>query len=150
MDLHLLDECIEEAIRGHRNGDGGPFGALIVKDGKVVGRGHNTVLLDRDPTCHAEINAIRDACRTLGQHDLSQCVLISSSEPCPMCTGALKWAGISTFYIGVDKNMAAEYGFSDVRFESDEGLTKHFGPIITRSKIRRMFDEWEMSDGKLY
>ena len=77
----------EEAGGNLESGEGGPFGAVIVKDGKIVGRGHNRVLAAQDPTCHAEIEAIRDACRNLGTRDLSGCEIYTSCYPCPMCLG---------------------------------------------------------------
>lgn len=79
----------EEAGGNLESGEGGPFGAVIVKDGKIVGRGHNRVLAAQDPTCHAEIEAIRDACRNLGTRDLSGCEIYTSCYPCPMCLGAI-------------------------------------------------------------
>ena len=93
--------------------EGGPFGAVIVKDGVIVGRGDNNVLVNHDPTAHAEIQAIRDASKTLNTHDLSGCVLYTSCYPCPMCLSAIIWANIKEVYYGNTKEDAANIGFRD-------------------------------------
>lgn len=92
---------------------GGPFGAAVVKDGKLIAVGKNNVLLMKDPTAHAEITAIRNACQTLGTHDLSGCVLYTSCFPCPMCLSAIVWANIKKVYYGNTKEDAADIGFRD-------------------------------------
>ena len=92
---------------------GGPFGACIVKDGKVVAVASNSVLIDNDPTAHAEINAIREACRRLKTYDLSGCELYATGYPCPMCLSAIMWANIKTVYYGTDLNDAEAIGFRD-------------------------------------
>lgn len=92
---------------------GGPFGAVIVKDGKVVATGVNSVTRDNDPTAHAEVNAVRAACRTLETFNLAGCTVYSSCEPCPMCLSALYWAGVDRIYFGNTKEDAAEIDFSD-------------------------------------
>ena len=93
--------------------DGGPFGACIVKDGEVIGKGRNMVLKTNDPTAHAEVTAIRDACKKIGSYDLSGCVLYTSCYPCPMCLSATIWANIKTVYYGNTAKDAAEIGFRD-------------------------------------
>ena len=93
--------------------DGGPFGAVIVKNGVIVGKGNNTVVKDNDPTAHAEINAIRNACLNLNTFDLTGCVLYTSCYPCPMCLSAIIWANIKTVYYGNTKEDAANIGFRD-------------------------------------
>lgn len=107
---------MREAIRlsedNVRNG-GGPFGAVIARDGEIVGTGTNRVTLDCDPTAHAEVNAIRDAASRLGTFDLSGCEIYSSCEPCPMCLGAIYWAHLDRLYYGNDKQDAAGVGFDD-------------------------------------
>lgn len=92
---------------------GGPFGACIVKDGKIIGRGSNHVLAHNDPTAHAEVMAIRDACQNIGSYDLSGCEVYSSCYPCPMCLSAIIWANIKTVYYGNTKEDAAKIGFRD-------------------------------------
>ena len=92
---------------------GGPFGACIVKDGKIIGKGSNHVLSNNDPTAHAEIMAIRDACRNINSYDLSNCELYTSCYPCPMCLSAIIWANIKVVYYGNTKEDAADIGFRD-------------------------------------
>ena len=103
----------EEALSGALANDGGPFGAVITKDGKVLSRGHNEVLKTNDPTAHAEMVAIRRAAQALGSYDLSGCEIYSSCEPCPMCLAAIYWSRISTVYFGCTKEDAAAIGFDD-------------------------------------
>ena len=95
------------------NGLGGPFGAVVVKDGEVVGEGYNMVTSSNDPTAHAEVVAIRDACRRLGTYQLTGCEIYSSCEPCPMCLGAVYWARPQALYYGSTRNDAAAAGFDD-------------------------------------
>ena len=108
-----MKEAIELARETSRNGDGGPFGATIVKDGKIIAVSSNTVLLHHDPTEHAEMNAIREASRKLGTYDLSGCVLYATGYPCPMCLSAIMWANISEVYYGTDLKDAEKFGFRD-------------------------------------
>lgn len=111
--MNFMDEAINESAKNLETGHGGPFGAVVVKDGVIVGRGHNEVLKNNDPTCHGEIQAIRDACRNLGTYDLSGCELYTSAEPCPMCLSAIIWANIKTVYYGNSAKDAAAIGFRD-------------------------------------
>lgn len=92
---------------------GGPFGACVVKNGKIVGKGSNHVLTNNDPTAHAEIMAIRDACKNINSYDLSNCELYTSCYPCPMCLSAIIWSNIKKVYYGNTKEDAAEIGFRD-------------------------------------
>jgi len=92
---------------------GGPFGTCIVKDGKIIGKGSNNVLKNNDPTAHAEVMAIRDACRNINSYDLSGCEMYTSCYPCPMCLSAIIWANIKTVYYGNTKEDAASIGFRD-------------------------------------
>ena len=92
---------------------GGPFGACVVKNGKIIGKGSNHVLCNNDPTAHAEIMAIRDACRNINSYDLSNCELYTSCYPCPMCLSAIIWANIKKVYYGNTKEDAASIGFRD-------------------------------------
>lgn len=110
-----MKEAIKEAYKNEINNytDGGPFGAIIEKDGKIISRGHNTVISSTDPTAHAEINAIRNASKTLGTHDLSGCTLYTSAEPCPMCLSAIIWANIKDVYFANTKEDAKKIGFRD-------------------------------------
>lgn len=108
--MKIAKELSEENLRSH---EGGPFGACIVKDGEIVGRGKNMVLKNNDPTAHAEVTAIRDACSRLGTYDLTGCELYTSCYPCPMCLSATIWANIKKVYYGNTKEDAAAIGFRD-------------------------------------
>ena len=112
----FMKAAIEEADEGINAKHGGPFGTVIVKDGKIVGRGHNRVVEKNDPTCHGEMEAIRDACKNLGTFDLSGAVLYTTGEPCPMCMGAILWANIDKVYYGCNVDDTDEIGFRDDKF----------------------------------
>lgn len=106
--------------------DGGPFGACIVKDGKIIGKGSNRVLANNDPTAHAEIMAIRDACKNINSYDLSDCELYTSCYPCPMCLSAIIWSNIKKVYYGNTKDDAKEIGFrDDFIYDFIESLSKN-------------------------
>jgi guanine deaminase len=118
-DVELLREAIELGVRS-ASGEGGPFGALVAQDGgRVVGRGTNRVVSEGDPTLHAEVVAIREACRTLGTHDLSGTVLYASCEPCPMCFGAAWWARVDRIVHAASRADAAGAGFDDAAIHAD-------------------------------
>jgi len=112
-DGEYLLAAVKYAERGIDAKDGGPFGALVVKDGKIIGRGWNRVISLNDPTAHAEIIAIRDACSFVGSFSLKGSVLYSSCEPCPMCLASAYWANIETIYYGATQDDAESIGFSD-------------------------------------
>lgn len=114
--LNYMSEALKEAYEGIENGHGGPFGSVIVKEGQIIGRGHNRVLYKKDPTCHGEMEAIRDACQNLGSHDLSGCELYTTAEPCPMCLGAVLWSNIRTIYYGCNRADTGNIGFRDDMF----------------------------------
>ena len=107
-----MREAIALAVENIKSG-GGPFGAVIVKDGNVVATGANRVTANNDPTAHAEVSAIRAACAKLGTFDLSGCVIYTSCEPCPMCLGAIYWAHIDKIYYGANQYDAAKIDFDD-------------------------------------
>lgn len=109
--------AIDEARVGIENGHGGPFGAVVVKDGEVIASGHNCVLKNNDSTCHGEIDAIRKAEAKLGTYDLSGCELYTTGEPCPMCLAAILWANIEKVYYGCTLEDNAMIGFRDMKFE---------------------------------
>lgn len=111
-----MREAIAEAERGIHAGDGGPFGCVVVKDGKVIGKGHNEVIKRKDPTCHGEIMAIHEACRNLDSFDLAGCELYTTGEPCPMCMGAILWSNIAQVYYGCNIADTEEIGFRDKAF----------------------------------
>ena len=128
-----MEFALREARKNLRTLDGGPFGACVIKDGRVVAVARNTVLRG-DATAHAEINAIRKACRKLGTHDLSGCVIYSTTEPCPMCFSAVHWARIGTIVYGTTISEAKRIGFHELEISIKE--MKGLG----RSKVRIIKD----------
>lgn len=117
-EIHM-GRAIELARVGMWNGDGGPFGAVIVRDDKVVGEGWNRVLAENDPTAHGEVVAIRNACLRAGQPWLEGCEIYTTGEPCPMCLGAIHWARIERIYYGLSTSGITEAGFDDDEFHSE-------------------------------
>ena len=111
-DKKFMQRAIELSVENIKNG-GGPFGAVIVKDGKIISEGTNRVTADNDPTAHAEVSAIRQAAKKLNTFDLSGCEIYSSCEPCPMCLGAIYWAHLDKIYFGNTKTDAKDIGFDD-------------------------------------
>lgn len=112
-DSQYMELAAQQADLNNTLHEGGPFGCVIVKDGKIVGKGHNQVLFQHDPTAHGEIVAIHRACDTLDTYDLSGCELYTNAYPCPMCLGAIMWANIKTVYYGNAPADAAQIGFRD-------------------------------------
>ena len=112
MDREIMQRAIDLAAESVKKG-GGPFGAVVVKDGKVIAESANSVTPDNDPTAHAEVNAIRLACKKLGTFMLDDCEIYASCEPCPMCLGAIYWAHIKTIYYAGTRSDAAKAGFDD-------------------------------------
>jgi len=108
-----FSKAVNLALNGVKIGDGGPFGAVVVKNGEIVGYGNNKVLVNNDPTAHAEIVAIRDACKKLGTYDLTGCIIYSTSEPCPMCLSSIIWANIKEVYFGTNRRDVSKIGFRD-------------------------------------
>jgi len=113
-----MQAAISEALDGITKGHGGPFGSVIIRNGEVVGKGHNRVLKNNDPTCHGEIDAIRKACYNLDTFDLSGCELYTTGEPCHMCLCACMWANISKVYYGCNIEDNARIGFRDEKFDN--------------------------------
>lgn len=111
--------AVEEARKGITAGDGGPFGAVIVKDGKVISKAHNQVVKNNDPTCHGEINAIRKACKKLKTFDLTGCEIYTTGYPCPMCFCAILWSNIGKVYYGCNTTDTEIIGFRDKAFEEN-------------------------------
>jgi tRNA(Arg) A34 adenosine deaminase TadA len=128
-DRDLMRKAIELSIENIKNG-GGPFGAVIAKDGDIIATGTNRVTADNDPTAHAEVNAIRKACQTLKTFDLSGCTIYTSCEPCPMCLAAIYWAHIDKIYYGNNKKDAADIGFDDSYIYDELNL-----PVEKRTKL---------------
>ena len=135
--------AINEARRGIKMRHGGPFGAVIVKDGKVIARGHNEVLHRSDPTCHGELQAIRRSAKKLGTHDLSGCVIYTTGEPCPMCLGAIMWANIDKVYYGCNVVDTEIIGFRDKKFyERASGDRSGFAEELERDECLKLYREY--------
>ncbi|MGK9116443.1 nucleoside deaminase [Olivibacter jilunii] len=122
-DIIFLKKAIDLAVTGVKQNKGGPFGCIIVKDGKIIGKGCNSVTSTIDPTAHAEIVAIRDACKHLGEYQLDDCTLYASCEPCPMCLGAIYWARPSRVVYAATRFVAAQAGFDDAFIYEEINLT---------------------------
>jgi len=149
----FMQEAIELSRRNIRAGNGGPFGAMIVRDGTVLARGTNLVTSNNDPTAHAEIVAIREACRQLGSFQLEGCELYSSCEPCPMCLGAIYWARLSAIYYANTRSDAAAIGFDDefLYKELSVPLPERRIPMkqLLRSEALLVFKEWDEMENKI-
>lgn len=142
--------AINEARKGIRAGHGGPFGAVIVKDGVVVGKGHNQVVKNNDPTCHGEVMAIHKACKTLKTFDLSGCELYTTGEPCPMCFAAILWANISKVYYGCNIIDTEDIGFRDkVFYEMTDEKKKEFVTELDRKACLKLYDEYKKITDKV-
>lgn len=122
VDALFMRRAIELARLGMSSGAGGPFGAVVVKGGEIIGEGFNRVIATNDPTAHGEVVAIRDACARLGRFSLEGCEIHTTGEPCPMCLGAIHWARISRIYYGFSITDAAAIGFDDREFYRQFGL----------------------------
>ncbi len=141
----FMQAAIDEAMRGITDHHGGPFGCVIVRDGKSVGQGHNRVLADNDPTCHGEVAAIRNAGQNLGTHDLSGCELYTTGEPCPMCLCACLWANIEKVYYGCTIADNERIGFRDEDFDELFGGREAFRDYllcIDRDACLALFDAY--------
>jgi guanine deaminase len=155
MNEHFMHLAIKSAAEGVAQNHGGPFGACIVRESEILATTHNTVLLENDPTCHAEMNAIRMACKKLGHFNLSSCTLFTTAEPCPMCLAGIYWARISTIYVGVKKNVAAAFGFDDAEFYSQLSLPEEKRVIpctmgLLEKECEALFVDWKKKGRSLY
>jgi guanine deaminase len=151
-DRQFMMRAVELARRGMDANDGGPFGCVVVKDGRVVGEGNNRVTSTNDPTAHAEVVAIREACKTLGTFQLDGCTIYTSCEPCPMCLGAIYWsrpAGI--FYAGTQEDAAAA-GFDDEHFYSELAKPNEERELkmvnLLRGEAQKVFQDWAVKPDK--
>lgn len=148
-----MERALIEALSGMDADDGGPFGAVIVKDDQIIATAHNIVLASHDPTAHAEITAIRKASEFLETHDLSGCTLYTSCYPCPMCMGAIFWSRIDKVYYASSMDDVAEGGFDDRIFHEMISHPERFivlQPMDTE-KGKEVFRHWrEKEDKKLY
>lgn len=151
---NFMKRAVKEARKNLKTEDGGPFGAVVVRNGKVIAAGRNLVLKTNDPTMHAEISAIRKACKKLKTFDLSDCEIYTTCEPCPMCMGAVFWAGLKCVYYGCTRKDAESIGFSDnsiyeafeKNFEVDEPKIKN----TDRESCIRLFEKWSEKERKMY
>jgi len=148
-----MDMAVKEALSGMRKNEGGPFGAVIVKGGKLIAKAHNRVLKTNDPSAHAEILAIRKSSKILNRFDLSGCEIYSTCEPCPMCMAAILWSRIDKLYYGCTKKDAERIGFDDSRFyrviniKDDKKLIKK--EQIDRKSCLGPFKEWNNKKDKI-
>lgn len=147
-----MRQAITLAIENVRN-NGGPFGAVITRNGQIIATGVNRVTADSDPTAHAEVNAIREACKKLGTFNLSGCELYTSCEPCPMCLGAAYWAHIDKIYYGCNKQDAAQAGFDDSFIYEEmslkpENRQKSMEKLLPK-EAQAAFNEWMKKTDKI-
>jgi tRNA(Arg) A34 adenosine deaminase TadA len=153
QDQHFIRMAIETGRQGMQANLGGPFGAVIVKDDEIVGRGSNRVTSSNDPTAHAEVVAIREACQELGDFSLKGCILYSSCQPCPMCLGAIYWARLDRLVYAASDEDAAAAGFDDqfIYQELDLQPEERALPIhqILKEEGVQLFREWIAKEDKL-
>ncbi len=144
--LEYMEEAVNAALKGMNNNEGGPFGCIVVKDGEIVGRGNNKVTSTNDPTAHAEVTAIRDACKNLNSFQLDGCEIYTSCEPCPMCLGAIYWARPDKVYYGSSQSDAAAIGFDDEFIYKEIPLPYEERSIsfiqVGRDIALKPFNEW--------
>jgi len=149
----FMREAIQLADDGMRGGRGGPFGCVVVRAGKIVARGNNRVTSTNDPTAHAEITAIREACGALGKFSLDDCELYTSCEPCPMCLAAIYWARIPTVFYGNTRADAAAIGFDDDFIYRQIPLPPEQRAIamrpLLRDEAKAAFAEWAQKPDKV-
>jgi guanine deaminase len=152
-DEYFMRDAIRLSMEGVRSGSGGPFGCVVVRDGKIIGRGSNQVTSTCDPTAHAEVVAIREACRALGTFQLSDCTLYASCEPCPMCLSAIYWARIPAVFYGNSRQDAAAIGFDDdfiyqqIPLPVDERRVS-MKPLLN-DEAKGAFSEWTAKSDKV-
>ncbi|PTX19986.1 tRNA(Arg) A34 adenosine deaminase TadA [Pontibacter mucosus] len=148
----FMREAIRLSLEKMQEGFGGPFGSVIVRNGEIIARGYNNVLRSHDPTAHAEMEAIRAATQALGTHDLSDCELYASSQPCPMCMGAIYWARLKKVYFGNRHEDAARIGFDDsfIYEELEKPLQKRRIPMVQLlpEEAKVAFEAWEKKPDK--
>jgi guanine deaminase len=153
MDQRFMRQAIQLAIENVRSGRGGPFAAVVVRDGEALAWGTNLVTSTYDPTAHAEIVAIREACRTLGHFQLTGCEIYTSCEPCPMCLGAIYWARPERIFFGATYSDAAETGFDDSFIYQQTRLPAAERKIrmipLLRDEALEAFREWERKTDKI-
>jgi len=148
-----MKEAIRLSKQNIKNGTGGPFGAVIVKDGKIIASGTNCVTSSNDPTAHAEVVAIRNACKTLNTFQLDDCEIYSSCEPCPMCLGAIYWARPKKIYFAASRIDAAASGFDDSLIYDEISLPIEHRKIeseqLLQEEAKSVFDDWDNLTNKI-
>ena len=153
MNPEHMREAISLSIRMMRRGKGGPFGAVVVKDNRIVGRGYNQVTSANDPTAHAEIVAIREACRVLATFRLDDCAIYASCEPCPMCLSAIYWSRIPEVYYGNTRQDAAAVGFDDDFIYGEIPLAPGDRKVtmkpLLRDEAQGAFSAWDSKPDKV-
>ena len=149
-----IEKAIEKARKTMNNNIGGPFGAVIVKDDKIISVASNTVLKDNDPTAHAEINVIRKACKELKTYDLEGCILYTTAYPCPMCLSAIMWSNIKEIYYGTNLEDAKNIGFRDDFIYKVIRNNDIFNELkiksIDREKCLELFNEYKEKNKTIY
>ncbi|ALJ00304.1 nucleoside deaminase [Rufibacter tibetensis] len=149
---NFMREAIRLSIEKMREGKGGPFGAVVVKNGEIIAHGFNNVTSSNDPTAHAEVDAIRKACQVLGTFQLTGCELYTSCEPCPMCLGAIYWARLDKVYYGNTKADAAAVGFDDAFIYEELELPLHSRSLsmeqLLHEEALEGFKAWEQHEGR--
>lgn len=149
----FMKAAIRQAYKGINEKHGGPFGAVVVKNGKIIGQGHNQVLFHNDPTCHGEVAAIRDACSRIKSHDLSGCEIYTTGEPCPMCLYACLWARIEKIYYGCTIADNAMIGFRDEEMDSlgtGRDQLKDYLECIDREACLELFKDYQEVEHETY
>lgn len=153
MNEEFMREAIKLALEGMRANTGGPFGAIVVKNGEIIGRGNNAVTTTNDPTAHAEVMAIREACANLNTFQLDGCEIYTSCEPCPMCLGAIYWARTSKLYYACSKSDAAAAGFDDDfiyrEFDLPGSERKIAFVQLLQEEAQEIFSEWIKKEDKV-
>lgn len=153
MKEEFMRRTLRLASENAQAGVGGPFAAIVVRDGEIVGRGTNRVTSDKDPTAHAEIMAIRDACRNLGTFQLDDCDLYTSCEPCPMCFGAIYWARPRKVFYCATQQHAADAGFDDAFIYEELALQPSARRIsmtrVLEGEAEAPFDTWRSLEGRI-
>lgn len=148
----FMMEAITLSKKAIENNEGGPFGCIVVKDDQIVGRGNNKVIIENDPTAHAEVMAIRDACKNLGTFQLDGCEIYSSCEPCPMCLGAIYWARPKMVYYANTRDDAASVGFDDSMIYDEIKCDKEERKIplinLCRNDALTVFENWAHKNDK--
>ncbi len=151
-DKEFIKRAIELSKKGMDNNAGGPFGALVVKNGEIIAEGYNKVTSSNDPTAHAEVVAIREACEKLNSFQLEDCFIYTSCEPCPMCLGAIYWARPKAVFYACTKEDAAEIGFDDQfiyeEIETDIGNRKIKFINLNREEGKEVFKNWEAKESR--